>query len=193
MSTELTSWLIDSSLLFIQICLILVWCYGVLLLVLPNIGITLQQTLNRRFSGRQFSRSLEVPQYLEPLFYRHARPLGLGLMLGALLLLYLNWQLPAQVSDNSPALWAWLAESLYWFLWLAGIAILFIGLACVVRPSLLKPLEARANRWVSTRQKTRLLSEEHTPLDDLLRQYPRLFGIVIAAAASLLLLVLIKA
>jgi hypothetical protein len=62
----------------------------------------------------------------------------------------------------------------------------------VVRPSLLKPLEARANRWVSTRQKTRLLSKEHTPLDELLQQYPRLFGIVIAAAASLLLLVLIK-
>lgn len=192
MSPEITAWLFDSIVLFIQISVAAVWLFGLLLVIAPGLALGLQQRLSLRFSGRQISRPLEVPVNIDRYFYRHARPVGVILVLGAIGMLILNWQLPGQIQPNSPALWAWLAEALYGFLWISGVAIIFIGLACIVRPSLLKPVESRANQWISTRQKTRALSQEFTPLDSLLQQNPRLVGIVIAAVSSLLLLILIR-
>ncbi|MFO7604370.1 MAG: hypothetical protein R6X06_11240 [Gammaproteobacteria bacterium] len=193
MSPQLTAWLFDSIVLFIQISVAAVWLFGLLLVIAPSRALSLQHRLNIRFSGRKIARPLEVPVNIDRYFYRHARPVGVVLMLGAIGLLVLNGQLPGHVQANTPAVWAWLAESLFWFLWIAGMAIFFIGLACVVRPSLLKPLETRANQWVSTRQKSRVLSQEFNPLDHLLQQNPRLMGLVIAAISSILLLILIRA
>ena len=193
MSPQIMAWLFESMVLFIQISVAVVWLFGLLLVLAPKLALSLQQRLNFRFSSRQLSRPLEVPVNIDRYFYRHARPVGVVLMLGAIGMLVLNWQLPGQVQVNSPALWAWLADALYWFLWLSGIVIFFIGLACFFRPSLLKPLENKANLWVSTRQKGQFLSREYTPLDSLLEQNPRLVGIVIAAICSLLLLILIRA
>ena len=193
MSAEVTAWLFDSIVLFIQISVAAVWLFGLLLVISPIMTLSLQQRLNLRFSGRKISRPLEIPLNIDRYFYRHARPVGIALILGAIGLLFLNWQLPSRIETNSPAIWAWLAEALYWFLWISGITIFFIGLACIVRPSLLKPLESIANQWISTRQKTQILSHEYTPLDNLLQQYPRLLGIVITAISSFLLLTMLRA
>ena len=192
MSVATTAWLFDSMVLFLQISVAAVWLFGLLLVIAPQRTLALQQRLNFRFSGRQISRPLEVPVNIDRYFYRHARPVGVLLMLGAAGLLLLNWQLPGDIQTSSPALWAWLAESLYWFLWISGITIFFIGLGCLTRPSLLKPLEHKANHWVSTRQKTQFLSHAYTPLDGLLQQNPRLIGVVLTAVSSLLLLILLK-
>ncbi len=192
MSAQITAWLFDSLVLFMRISLILVWLYSVFLVLLPDVTLRLQQRINRRFSTRQLSRYLEMPINLDRYLYRHARPVGVCLLLGSVGLLYLNWQLPATIQAGSPALWAWLAESLFWFLWIAGTTIFLIGLTCFVRPSLLKPLERRANQWVSSRQKTQFLNHEYRPLDTLLQQNPRSLGIVLAAISSLLLIMLIR-
>jgi len=192
MSPQITSWLFDSAMLFMKISIALVWLFGLITVLAPHLSLSLQRHLNVRFSARKITRPLEVPLSIERYIYRHARPVGVLLMLGAAGLLLLNGQLPGHVQTNTPAVWAWLVESLYWFLWLSGIAIFFIGLACVFRPSLLKPLENKANQWVSTRQKTRFLSHDYAPLDTLLRQYPRLTGVLITVVSSLLLLVLVS-
>ena len=126
MSAELTLWLFDSIVLFIQVSIVAVWLFGLLLILAPGLALALQQRLNFRFSGRQISRPLEIPVNIDRYFYRHARPVGVALILGAAVLLILNWQLLGHVQPNSPAIWAWLAESLYWFLWISGITIFFI-------------------------------------------------------------------
>lgn len=192
MTPQTTAWLFDSIVLFIQISMALVWLFGLLLVVFPAAALSLQSRLNRRFSARKISRPIEIPVNVDRYFYRHAKLVGVTLTIGAAGLLTLNWQLPGYVQPNSPELWVWLSEALHWFLWISGIAIFFIGLACLVRPSLLKPLEGKANQWVSTRQKTRFLNEEYTPLDSLLQQNPRLIGTIIAAVSSLLLLILLR-
>ena len=192
MSAEVTAWLFDSIVLFIQISVATVWLFGLFLAIAPTLTLSLQQRLNFRFSGRKISHPLEVPLNIDRYFYRHARTVGIVLILGSICLLMLNWQLPGHVQSNSPTLWAWLTDALYWFLWISGIAIIFIGLVCLVRPSLLKPLESKANQWISTRQKTQFLSREYTPLDSLLQQNPRLLGLVITAISSFLLLILLR-
>jgi len=193
MSAEMTAWLFDSIVLFIQVTVVLVWLYGLLLILFPVAALSLQQRLNIRFSSRKISRPLEIPLDVDRHIYRNARPVGLVLTLGAVGLLYLNWQLPGHVQASSPSLWVWLAESLYWFLWISGITIIFIGLACVFRPSLLKSVENSANHWVSTRQKAQKLSQEYTPLDSWLQQSPRLIGLIIATISSFLILVFLRA
>ena len=192
MSAEMTAWLFDSIVLFIQVTVVLVWLYGLLLVLFPVTALSLQQRLNIRFSGRKLSRPLEIPLNVDRYIYRHARPVGLVLTLGAIGLLYLNWQLPSHVQPTSPSLWAWLAESLYWFLWISGITTIFIGLACIFRPSLLKSIENRANHWVSTRQKAEKLSQEYTPLDGWLQQNPRLAGLIISSVSSFLMLIILR-
>jgi len=192
MSVATSVWLFDSMVLFLQISVAAVWLFGLLLLIAPGRALALQERLNHRFSGRQISHPLEAPINIDRYFYRHARPAGVLLMLGAAGMLALNWQLPGEVQATTPPMWAWLAHSLYWFLAISGIAIFFIGLTCVFRPSLLKPLEHKANHWVSTRQMTQFLSHAYTPLDSLLQQAPRIVGAVLATVSSLLLLILLK-
>ncbi|MGD8484499.1 MAG: hypothetical protein PVF81_06545, partial [Thioalkalispiraceae bacterium] len=58
----------------------------------------------------------------------------------------------------------------------------------VVRPSLLKPLEAKANTWVSTRQKMQFMSASVGQTDQLLARFPRQFGAIILIASAIVLI-----
>src|SRR5690606_21105358 len=65
------------------------------------------------------------------------------------------------------------------FLLVANACIGLFALLVILRPSLLKPLEAWMNRWLSARAALRPLEQSRAPLDRITARFPRLIGALI--------------
>jgi hypothetical protein len=168
--------------------------YGLWLIISPKSALTLNHKINKGFSMRKASKPLEKPIYIERWFYRHSNITGGLLMIGALYLLYLLfWQLDfillaKKLSGLTPLMWEWLLQSFHIFFASMAIVVFLIGFLIIIRPSLLKPLEEKANKWVSTRQKMQFMSDDIVKADKLLDRFPRQFGSIIIVAGSIVLL-----
>lgn len=168
--------------------------YGFWLIISPKSALTLNQKINKSFSMRKTTKSLEKPISIESWFYRHAKIAGILLMLGAIYLIYLLfWQLDFNyLAKSLPGLtilmWEWLLQSFQIFFVIMSAIVFLMGFLILVRPSQLKPLEEKANFWISTRQKMQFMSNEMGQADKLLDQFPRQFGTIIIVAATIVLL-----
>jgi len=143
---------------------------------------SLARVLDSWHSLRPALGPLDKPRYTERRIYRHHRLAGALIVAGAgytlLRLAGIDTHatlalLPAHWDEGLRAL---LAANVYWFLLLANLAALGVGLAVYFRPSLLKHLEARSNHWLSTRQAMKPLDTYHTELNVALWRHPRLTG-----------------
>lgn len=142
----------------------------------------LARPLDRWRSLRPALGPLDKPHYTERRIYHHHRLIGTLIVIGAgytlLRLSAIDHQatlalLPSHWDNNLRAL---LAANAYWFLLVSNLIALFIGLAVYFRPSMLKHLETRSNRWVSTRQAIKPLDVSHGGLNAVLWNRPRLTG-----------------
>lgn len=113
---------------------------------------------------------LDTPRRIERFIYRHHYAAGLIIMLSAAFYLWrigragLLWP-PAEFGFQAPLLW---------LLTLAVALAFVLGAVMLVRPSRLKPVEARANQWIGP--------ESGTAREWLLR-HPRARGILILAVS----------
>ena len=162
----------------------------------PALLARLKTAAERRYSMRRATRRLDVPRNIDPLFYRHHRVAGAVVVALAVFLLYVlvfeetgRWQ--ALVADDYRQLAAILVEFAHIVVWIASILALIVGTIVFVRPSALKAVERRANRWVTTRPYTRGLEREHTGLDERLARHPRVWGTIIAIAGLVSTLLII--
>ena len=168
--------------------------YGLWLIIKPKSALALSHKINKNFSMRESTRILETPISIERLFYRHAKTTGTLLMTGAVYLFYLlYWELDfirlAQTLPNlTPLIWEWLLQAFLIFFLIAAVVVFLFGLLILVRPSSLKPLEEKANTWISTRKKMQFMSEELGQTDKLLALFPRQFGVIIIIISSIILL-----
>ena len=168
--------------------------YGFWLIISPKSALTLNQKINKSFSMRKTTKSLEKPISIESWFYRHAKIAGILLMLGAIYLVYLLfWQLDFNYLAKSLRgltilMWEWLLQSFQIFFVIMSAIVFLMGFLILVRPSQLKPLEEKANFWISTRQKMQFMSNEMGQADKLLDQFPRQLGAIIIVAATIVLL-----
>ncbi len=168
--------------------------YGLWLIISPKSALLLNHKINKSFSMREVTKPLEMPISIERIFYRHAKITGSLLMLGALYLFYvLLWELNfSHLAKNLPGLttliWEWLLQAFQIFFAIMSVVIFLMGFLILVRPSLLKPLEEKANTWISTRQKMQFMSEELGQADKLLDLFPRQFGTIILITGTIILL-----
>ncbi len=168
--------------------------YGLWLIISPTTALKLNQRINKSFSLRETTKPLEKPVHIESKFYRHAKISGILLILGAIYLLYLLfWELNfEELAKNLPGLtvltWEWLLQAFQVFFGIMSVIVFLMGFLILLRPSQLKPLEEKANTWVSTRQKMQFMSEDRGQADKLLDQFPRQFGAIILVAAAIILL-----
>lgn len=102
----------------------------------------------RRKLGESLSKACSRPWRVERFIYRHHRQFGSAIIAGALTLLYLLYRGHLQLTDIP----AWrisiglrTADLVAWIL---AVAVLLIGFAMLIRPSLLKGIEAVSNRWI---------------------------------------------
>lgn len=143
--------------------------------------------LNRWTSARRALKIWETPLHLERFFYRHHRIFGVVLLLATGWTLYYFTRLyaPEQVlrllqraSRINPA-WAPLLNGTVWVIRIASALALLVGLVVVIRPSLLKGIEAKSNTWVSTRKMMRPLEQSYPLADSFASRHPRTAGLII--------------
>jgi hypothetical protein len=175
--------IVSTALYWIATALVLLaLATGLGLLAAPARLQTLARPLDRWHSLRPALGLLDKPHHTEQRIYRHHRLVGALVVAGAG---YTLLRLPGIDHQAAlallPAAWdstlrSLLAANAYWILLLANLAALSVGLAVYFRPSLLKHVEARSNRWLSTRQAMKPLDTWHTELDVTLWRHPRLTG-----------------
>ena len=168
--------------------------FGLCLIIFPKLTLSLNEKINKSFSMRETTKHLETPISIERWFYRHANITGSLLMLGAAYLFYLLfWELNfSYLAKNLPGLtvlmWEWLLQSFQIFFAIMAIVVFLMGFLIIIRPSQLKPIEEKANRWISTRQKLQFMSDDLGQADRLLTLFPRQIGAIILVASAIILL-----
>ncbi|HEX7029434.1 MAG TPA: hypothetical protein VF254_02470, partial [Gammaproteobacteria bacterium] len=185
------AWLADAGTWLAFALLAACLAYAIALLMFPAATLELSAALNRRYSSRRALRSLEIPRATEPFFYRHHRLVG-GLLLAGVVAFFLLFAfgyprdtvLEAIARETGGALAGAVIDAAEWFLLGANALIGVFALTMLLRPSALKPLEAWANRWVSTRQALREAEQPHEPVDDFFACHPRLGALLVLAGLA---------
>lgn len=191
MNPVIAMWLVDAATLLGLALLAACAAFGLALVIAPRIAILASGALNRRFSGRRAMRPLEIPRPTERAFYRHHRLLGAALVLAVaafFLLYFLNFPrdsvLAALAREYGRGPADAFLQAAEWFFLLANGLIGVLGMLVLIRPSVLKPVEAWANRWISTRRALKGLEQEHDPLDRFTLRHPRLTGVLVLAGVT---------
>ena len=195
--TELLALLGEGLVNFLLIGAVFAFSYGLLALFLPHKVIGFNERMNNWVSMRRRLKPLEIPRKQEQRLYHHHRILGLLLLIGSLFILYqlrFNYDLTELrnqlVVDNQyPVVTEVLLTSAYAFLLWGALISALIGGIIAFRPSILKGVERRANRWISTRQALKFLDQSYRGADNFFNRNPRLSGILIAAGALYSLLI----
>lgn len=163
---------------------------GVGLLAAAPATLAFFDRMNRRISMRQATRALEVPRDIEGAPARRHPALGVAFLLGGgytavMLLTQLDAGRAAdafRVGQSRVVLEVAL-EATRWFLVVGGAAAVALGALLLFRPDAWIALEARANRWVSTRQMMRPTEEMHYGLDRLVERHPRAAGAILVVTS----------
>lgn len=147
--------------------------------------------MNRRVSMRQATKPLEVTRDIEggPGHRHHPVVAIMFLLGGAYAAVMLFTQLDAGrtvkalgISTN-PVTAEVLIQTARWFLILGGLAAVAFGAMLLLAPRAWLALEARANRWHSTRQMMRGGETQYEGLDRWVESYPRTAGLVLVATS----------
>lgn len=184
--TEYVLWL-QSVLFFVGIMLVPL---GLALIFIPGRVLAITGTLNKWISTKPFFARMDQPHYQERLFYRHHILSGLlivGLSLASLYMLGLYLH-PHEVVARLVRLaesdfGRWMVVSVYYLLLVCLALALLAGLIVLLRPSLLKSVEAWGNRWVDTEHSLEQLDEVREIPTTILPGKPRWFGVFVLLGA----------
>ena len=132
----------------------------------------------------------EVPRDVGVTVRKYRAWFGLVFVIGGIFGLVKRIDVAAIVSglrlDTSRYFAAWVVESLSWFLIVANVFAIVIGIMLMFFPSALGGIEARVNRWYSFRRMTAGGDEMHMALDRWVETFPRTAGWIIAAGSLVL-------
>ncbi|HXU92156.1 MAG TPA: hypothetical protein VFP33_00720 [Gallionella sp.] len=156
---------------------------GLLLILKPQLVHATNRAASHWISTRRLNLILDRSINIEHWFYRHHRLTGTVAVLGAAYLFTffgLLFDKTSAVQRTGAYLPFKLQEGLLDALVLgslAGAAVaLLAGLFLWLRPSLLRGIEADANRWVSTRRVNRVLDMPRDQVDRFVEQHARSMG-----------------
>lgn len=144
-----------------------------LLIFKPHLMARVNRLANRWISTRRLNQCLDRSISVEHWFYRHHRPLGMLIILGAsYILVYFGLLFDKSIalqrlSGYAPVRLLDVLLDALALASLTGAAVaLFVGLVLCLRPSLLRGIEESTNLWISSRRVTRVLD---IPRDQLER------------------------
>ncbi len=173
------SWLMD-ALFWLGVSIAL---FGGFLLLAPASAIRLSRRLNRWVSTDGFFQILDKPRYHERFYYRWHKAVGMMLLLASLYIFYMmsfrtNISSAAALAPifNQNEMNEWLYEAMQLFFTGVGVLGAIVGLVIFVRPSALKTLEAKANRWFKTEDTLKKLDSQYVIPENILPGNVRLFG-----------------
>jgi hypothetical protein len=171
---------------------------GVLMVIAPRRLAAWARLTDKWISTRSLTEPLDQTHEVDSYALRWPRTVGLVLFAGALFILIQGGVFVRRIgiADGGrlladlfglravPGLWEALWLSLVMLLVLGTLLTLAVALLMLLGKRELIRLSAVANRWISTRKGTEALDAPHYPVDSVIRQRPRLWGVVIALLAS---------
>lgn len=168
---------------------------GVCLIVGSARTLRILGTMNRWISLRGHLKPMERPHDIGKAVYGHRRWFGIAFAVGgafAIFMLLAHVEVAAVVSvlgrNATPAVVSWIVESLKWILVAGGALAIVIGVMLAFSADALRQLEARMNRWYSSRQLVKGADTMHLALDQWVEAYPRAAGGMLAVGAAILLI-----
>lgn len=167
---------------------------SLLLIFKPPLMARVSRVANRWISTRHLSQLMDRSIRIERWFYRHHRPMGLLLILGAgYMLVYFGWRFDKAIAVQSFAsfvpnklLLDGLLQAVVLFALIGGAVALLVGLAVLLRPSLLRSIESESNQWVSSRRATKVLDVQHKQVDRFVERHAQRVGCLLLAGSSYL-------
>ncbi|MEX0606844.1 MAG: hypothetical protein WD138_02325, partial [Halofilum sp. (in: g-proteobacteria)] len=185
------------ALVILAVLLALTALVGGLVALKPDWLQRLRAATDRRYTLRPMTRPLDTPRNIDPLLYRHHKAYGLVVMTLAAFLLYflafgeqrVFWRelFPPDYREAAGIV----ADVARLVLWIFSVFALTVGTVVLARPSALKGLEARVNRWFTGRSVSERLDREYDWLDERLGRNPRLWGWVTLVASVICLAALL--
>ena len=163
---------------------------GIALILVPQSVMRLGESSNRWISTNGLVNSLDSPRNHERLFYKYHHLFGVLIVLGSAFSLYVlvynngitdTAESISHLADTVAG--EWLLETAYYILSGACVLALLVGLVIIVRPSLLKAVEAWGNRWIDTGSTLEKLDQVHDIPTNVLPGKPRTFGIFVLICA----------
>ena len=177
--------IIPFLLIFLSIGSIGGFALGCALLLRTAATIHFIQSMNRWVSTRKATKGIEIQRRA----FGRSTLLGVFLVAGGALACYLlifRLQIPrAALSLSDPRFLKALAiDSSRWILVFGSLVSVAMGVLVLFLPRVLDGLEARVNRWVSTRNLLPAGGDDmKTPLDRLVEAYPRASGLIMAISS----------
>lgn len=173
------------------ICLVV----GLFLSVAPRRFLDATARLNRWISTEAAFASLDRSRPTDRFFYRRHLWVGALLVFGGVYILYVFWVWydRARLVSALPVIYnaaasAWIYDSLVILLRGTGVVGFLAGMVVTLRPSLLKALETRANRWVATEQWTKPLDRQKELPPHWFPGRARWFGVAVSVGSIYIML-----
>lgn len=153
--------------------------------VLPNKLIELNERLSRWVDTSTWFHKIDEQRQIERIFYRYHILMGVLIIAGSLYSLWFLWRLQGGAllvilpALQNRVLLEVLEATASGVLLIGNLIALIIGIVVLVRPSLLKALEIKANSWFETEQTFNKLNRRVDLADQFLPNHPRLYGLLI--------------
>ncbi|MBX9811198.1 MAG: hypothetical protein K2Y16_06240 [Burkholderiales bacterium] len=169
--------------------------YGVWMLLQPDQALRFNQRISAWVSTEGVSKVLDRPHSTERYIYRYHRIYGALLLAGGLFTLYVmsggRWgrDMTAVFSLSE---WSWLVRDVATLLMvMAGFLATALGIIMVIRPSLLRGVEARLNRWIATENNLKPLDSVYYAPDQFAWRHARPLAALIVIGSLYVLVALI--
>ena len=187
---ELVNWIMG-SLFILGVLLIPI---GLGFIFIPEKIFQVGEKLNKWISTEKFFNTINKPLYHEKFFYRHHRIFGIFVIFFSLSSIYtmMFYENMSNITDKfnlitDTVFTEWLLGAIYYILIAGNVLAFFIGIVIFVRPSTLKILENKANKWVDIESTLEGLNKRKDLPDTVLPGNPRIFGTLILIGAIIII------
>ena len=179
---------------------------GLVMMLLPDKLPQITAITDRWISTRQAMRSIEQNIDSDRYSLKHPYIFGIVISLAALLILVktslIAYQLSAReggqllagifnTTSLGPPAWEVIWLTMITFIYLGAALAVFVGITAMFKSTWLLEVSRKANTWVSSRKQLKPVELPNPVLDDYIRARPRLWGGIITATATFVLVVMI--
>ncbi|BBI98645.1 hypothetical protein FGKAn22_03380 [Ferrigenium kumadai] len=200
MNTDLAEIILwEASTIFLLVGSLLGVLAGLLLILRPQLMLMVNRVASRWIPTRRLHLMLDHSVSIEHWFYRHHRVFGMLAVLGAVYLFVsfgllfdkavairrLSGYIPFRLLDG-------LLDALVLSALVGAAAAFMTGLFLWLRPSLLRGIEADANKWVCTRRATRALDRSRDHVERVVVRHAPRVGWLLLLGSIYLFFVLVN-
>ena len=159
---------------------------GLSFLLIPEKILQIGEKLDTWVHTDHIFNFLNKPRYHERFVYRYHHVFGILVMFFTVVCIYMMYfytdvtilieQLSLMMETEFGK---WLIVSLYYILLGANILAFIIGFIILIRPSVLKTLENKANQWIDSDEKLKVLDSTRDLPKSVFPGNPRIFGTLV--------------